>query len=337
VFLHPRLFFLENFKPVDGQSSVPLTSLNGKTDNPGWLCAPAGVFAQKSSSLNGGIRISSNVNTQAWIETPVLNLAQPVVLEFESKKWTKDGEGSLYCVIDNDTIMYVSNANTTISPRKSVSFYADENTRIRFTGINVAANDICIDSVRLTYTDEPTLSLPMIKVVDMGDVKPGEVLNYTLPVSMINSSGWISFVLPVNDHFSISGDTIIEFNDEVSSSAVHFSFLAPELNGNYSARVLVDGGTDFDPRIIWLKAKVDPFSAVKNLFEDQLKISTQQHNIRISGNEKFEVKLYSVTGQLLVSIPENNISCELQAPYSGVFLLRMKSDAGLVARKIIVN
>lgn len=311
--------------------------MEGRTDNPGWLCAPAGVFAQKSSTLNGGIRISSNVNTLAWVETPELNLSQPVVLEFESKKWTKDGEGSLYCVIGNDTVMSVQNANNTISPRKSIAFYADENSRIRFTGVKVPANDICIDSIRFTLTDEPTLSLPLIKVVDMGKVKPGAALNYTLPVGVKNSAGILNFILPANDHFSISGDTTIEFNDEVSSSAIHFVFNAPEQTGFYATQVNVDGGEDFVPRTIWLKAEVDPASELMSPLEHKLKIFVQQQKIMISCDEKLQVQLYSTTGQLLASTLGDDARYELNAPCKGVFLLRMKSDAGLVARKIIVN
>lgn len=311
--------------------------MEGRTDNPGWLCAPAGVFAQKSSTLNGGIRISSNVNTLAWVETPELNLSQPVVLEFESKKWTKDGEGSLYCVIGNDTVMSVQNANNTISPRKSIAFYADENSRIRFTGVKAPANDICIDSIRFTLTDEPTLSLPLIKVVDMGKVKPGAALNYTLPVGVKNSAGILNFILPANDHFSISGDTTIEFNDEVSSSAIHFVFNAPEQTEFYATQVNVDGGEDFVPRTIWLKAEVDPASGLINPIEQQLRISVQQQKIMISCDEKLQVQLYSTTGQLLASTLGDDARYELDAPCKGVFLLRMKSDAGLVARKIIVN
>ncbi|MEA4981814.1 MAG: T9SS type A sorting domain-containing protein [Paludibacter sp.] len=311
--------------------------MNGRTDNPGWLCAPAGVFAQKSSSLNGGIRISSNANTLAWVETPELNLSQPVVLEFESKKWVKEGEGSLYCVIGSDTILSVQNANNTISPRKSIAFYAGENSRIRFTGVKVPANDICIDSIRLTVTDEPTLSLPLIKVVDMGKVKPGAVLNYTQPVSVKNSAGILNFVLPANDNFSISGDTTIVFNDEVSNSAIHFVFNAPVQPGAYMVRVNVDGGEDFAPRTMWLKAQVDPASALENTLEKELKISVQQQKIRISGDRKFQVKLFSISGQLLVSTSGDDSQYDLEAPCKGVFLLRMNSDAGLVARKVIVN
>ncbi|MEA4935871.1 MAG: hypothetical protein VB102_04415 [Paludibacter sp.] len=311
--------------------------MEGRTDNPGWLCSPAGVFAQKSSSLNGGIRISSNVNTLAWVETPELNLSQSVVLEFESKKWTKEGEGSLYGVIGNDTIISVMNANNTISPRKSIAFYAGENSRIRFTGVKVPANDICIDSIRLTATDEPTLSLPLIKVVDMGKVKPGATLNYTLPVGVKNSSGILNFILPANDHFSISGDTTIEFNDEVSSSAIHFVFNAPEQAGSYTVQVNMDGGEDFDPRTIWLKAEVDPASELMSPLEHKLKIFVQQQKIMISCDEKLQVQLFSTTGQLLASTSANGLQCELDAPYKGVFFLRMKSDRGLAARKIIVN
>lgn len=337
MFLFRRLFFLENFKPIDGLSNVLLTSLEGRTDNPGWVCAPAGVFAQKSSSLNGGIRISSNVNTLAWIETPELNLSQPVVLEFESKKWTKEGEESLYAVIGNDTIIAVQNANNTITPRKSMAFYAGENSRIRFTGMKVPANDICIDSIRLTLTDEPTLSLPLVKVVDMGKVKPGMALNYTLPVSVKNSAGILNFRLPDNDLFSISGDTVIEFNDEVSSSAIHFVFNAPEQTGSYTMQVNVDGGEDFVARTIWLKAAVDPASELMNPLEHKLKISVQQQKIMITCDENLQVQLFSTTGQLLVSTLGDNAQYEIDAPCKGVFLLRMKSDAGLVARKIIVN
>lgn len=311
--------------------------MDGRTDNPGWLCSPAGVFAQKSSSLNGGIRISSNANTLARVETPELNLSQPVVLEFESKKWTKEGEGSLFCVIDNDTIMTVLNANNTISPRKSIAFYAAENSRIGFTGVKVPANDICIDSIRLSLTDEPTLSLPLIKVVDMGKVKPGATLNYTLPVSVKNSAGILNFVLPANDKFSISGDTTIEFNDEVSTSVVNFVFNAPTQVGPYMTRVNVDGGEDFASRTIWLKAMVDPASGIENTFEQQLKISVQQQKIWISGDRKLQVKLFSISGQLLVSTSGDDSQYELDAPGNGVFLLRMKSDAGHVTRKIIVN
>lgn len=311
--------------------------MNGRTDNPGWLCSPAGVFAQKSSSLNGGIRISSNANTLAWVETPELNLSQPVVLEFESKKWTKEGEGSLYCVIGNDTIMSVQNANNTISPRKSIAFYAEENSRIRFTGAKVPANDICIDSVRLSLTDEPTLSLPLIKVVDMGKVKPGATLNFSLPVSVKNSAGILNFIMPANDKFSISGDTTIEFNDEVSTSVVNFVFYAPTQVGSYITQVNVDGGEDFTPRTIWLKAVVDPASGLENTFERQLKISVEQQKIRISGDRKLQVKLYSINGQLLVSTSGDDSQYEIEAPCKGVFLLRMNSDAGLVAQKVIVN
>jgi len=314
-----------------------LSNLNGRTDNPGWLCSPVNVFAQKSSSLNGGIRISSNVNTLAWIETPELDLSKPVVLDFESKKWTKEGEGSLYGVVDGDTVMYVLNQNNTISPRKSVSFFAGEKSRIRLVGKKTAANDICIDSIRVTQVDEPTLSLPLIKVVDMGKVQPGGTLNYTLPVGVLNSSGILNFVLPADANFSMTGATTIEFNDEISSSSVDFVFNAPEQVGTYTARVTVDGGTDFDPRVIWLKATVDPAAGIKNSLEDKVKITMLGKQISIISNEKLQVKLFSVTGQLLSSSQENETLCEINAPYEGVFLLHMKSNAGLVTRKIIVK
>ena len=314
-----------------------MASLVGKTDNTGWLCSPVGVFAQNSSSLSGGIRISSTAASSSWIETPELDLLQPVVLQFESKKWTKEGEGSLYCVINADTIMYVSNTNNTITPRKSVTFLADKKSRIRFTGINVDANDICIDSIRVAYTDEPTLSLPLVKVVDMGKVKPMERLNYTLPISMKNSSGTLSFILSDNDKFSFNGESILEFNDEVSTNELNFVFDAPEQSGKYMARVTMNGDDNFDPRVIWLLANVDAASDFKSRLEDHLKIAIQQQNIKVLCNENLELKLFSITGQLLVSSRVDNSVCELQAPHKGVFIIRIKNDSGFLAQKIIIN
>lgn len=314
-----------------------MTSLVGKTDNAGWLCAPEGVFAQNSSSLDGGIRISSTVASRAWIETPELDLSQPVVLQFESKKWTKEGEGSLYCVVNSDTIMYVQNANNTISPRKSISFLGDKSARIRFIGTKVDANDICIDSIRVSYTDEPTISLPFIKTVDMGKVKPLEQLNYTLPVNMINSAGELIFTLVGNNVFSVNGESTLEFNDEVNTNEIRFVFDAPQQPGFYKARVDVDGGDNFDARVIWLLAEVDPAASIKSQFKNQLKVSIQQQKINIFSIEPLQAKLYSITGQLLVTSKMEYDICEIQAPCKGVFILRVNHAAGVVDQKIIIN
>lgn len=330
-------FFLENFKPLDGQSKVPLTDMVGKTDVAGWLCSPTGVFAQNSSTLAGGIRISSTTSTLAWIETPELDLSKPVLLEFESKKWVKEGEGTLYGVVDGDTIIYVMNPNNTISPRKSTPFVAGEKSRIRFTGTKVASNDICIDSIRVSYTDEPMLSIPYSKVVDMGDVKPGHQLNYSLPVSVQNGYGTVSFQQPDNELFSISGESVIAFSDEINDSQINFVFNAPEQPGTYTSRVSVDGGEDYGVRTVWLNATVDPASDTKKVLDKNLKILIRNREISIYANEMMSVKLYAVSGQMLSSVVNSNTYCTITAPGEGLFLLNITGVSGSVIRKVIVN
>jgi len=331
-------FFLENFKPINGQSQLLLPNLNNKTDNPGWLCTSTGVYAQKSTKLGGGLRISSTATTLAWAETPELDLSKSSVLEFESKKWVDAGEGSLYALIDGDTILSLMNGNSTITTRKSVAFYAKDKSRIRFVGKKVTANDICFDSVRVSLTDESTLNLPLIKVLNMGVVKPGIKLNYSLPITIVNGGqATLNFTVSGNENFKIDGESTLVLSNEVTNGTMHFSFDAPEQVGVYTARVDVDCGADFDPRVIWLNIFVDAASYSRNTMEDNLKLFVQHKQIHVTGNEKFQLKLYTTTGQLLdTSSSDANFSV-LTAPYEGVYIMQICSVSGISSRKLIIN
>jgi len=333
-------FFEENFTPIDGITKVPLATMEGSTDVPGWLCSPEGVFAQASGQLGGGIRLTSSDSNLAWAETPELDLSEPVVLEFYSKKWTNTSEGTFHVVVGKDTIYTIVNPNNTISPRTTESFVAAENTRIRFVGSMVANSNICFDSVRVSPTFEPTLNLPLAKVVDMGKTTPGSVLNYRLPVKIFNGSAKLTFNFPHTDIFNIQDEIYtIELEDMTNRVDVDFVFDAPEEEGEYSIPVEVDGGIDFPTRVIWLHATVDDASGVTELPFACLKIIVDQKSIRVQGERWTQAKLYSLRGQLLdfASRQDDTAELELTASDSGIFLLKVSGTDGVAARKILIH
>lgn len=330
-------FFEENFKPVNGQSNVALPSLNQKTDNPDWLCSSTGVFAQNSSKLGGGLRLSSTPTLLAWVETPSLDLSKPVVLEFESKKWTNTAEGSFFGVIDGDTVMIVTNKNNTITPRKSDPFYTKQNSRIRFVGKKVSANDICFDSVRVTLADDPALSIPLMKNVDMGETAPGGKITLSFPVKIVNGQVDLKLRISPTVPFSILSDTIIELDDIISNSNILFEFEAPQLAGRYTARVDVDGGTAFTSRIIWLSAVVNPSLAVKDPLADDVKVIVRDKKISITGSDALKARLFSIDGRLLDAGETETSVCELSVPLSGLYVLQVTNSSGSYSRKLIIN
>jgi N-sulfoglucosamine sulfohydrolase len=330
-------FFMENFKPINGQSSVALTSLDGKTDNPGWQCSSTGVFAQNSSQLLGGLRLSSTTSTLAWAETPTLDLSKPVVLEFFSKKWTNTGEGSFYAVIKGDTILSVMNPNNTISARISEAFYSGENTPIRFSGKMVANNNICFDSIRVSLSDESALNLPLAKVVNMGEVAPGGKLTYNLPVKVVNGAVTLKFNLPKYADFSIDGDSVIELEEMTNTSKVVFAFDAPQEAGTYTIKVEVDCGTDFPSRVIWLNATVNNTLDVNDAFADDVKVKVLDKKILISGSQALQANLFSITGIVLEMSDVGVAVCQLTAPFSGIFLLKVTNSSGSYSCKLVIK
>jgi hypothetical protein len=171
----------------------------------------------------------------------------------------------------------------------------------------------------------------------MGDVKPGNQLNYSLPVSVQHGYGTVSFQEPDNELFSISGESVIEFSDEINNSQINFVFSAPEQPGMYTARVSVDGGEDYGVRTIWLNATVDPASDTKSVFDRNLKTRVRNREISIDANEMLSVKLYAVSGQMLSFVVNGNTHCTITAPGEGLFLLNITGVSGSVVRKVIVN
>lgn len=331
-------FFLENFSPVTGQSSIPLTSLEDKTDVAGWLSSTTGIFAQNSSQLGGGLRISSSATTLAWAETPELDLAKPVVLEFYSKKWQSASEGTLYVDIEGDTILTVINPNQTIAPRKSEAFVSGANSRIRFSVKKVDANHVCIDSIRVSETDESALSLPLSKKINMGKTLPGSVLTYSLPVRVYNGTALLNFSFPESSLFDMDGgEYVIELEEMTNTGNAVFVFNAPEAEGEYMVKVEVDCGTDFAKRVIWLNATVEEPSGVDDVQFGDIQVVVDKRIIRIKGKDWSEARLYTLNGQMHDFVLQQAVSTDMKVPDQGVFLLRISGSKGVTTKKLIIR
>jgi hypothetical protein len=245
----------------------------------------------------------------------------------------------MYVTLGKDTLMSFVNPNNTISARESEVFFAEKDTRIRFSGKMVATNDICFDTVTVTVSEDPALSLPLAKVVDMGKTEPGGQLQFSLPVEMKNGSAMLNFSAPEQSMFSIQGEPVLDLNeDESLIGSVAFAFNAPQETGNYTGRITVDCGEDFAARVIWLNASVTSVSAVAEHLAKKLKFYVRQREIHVDGISNLRASLYTMTGLLLQTVSATgSVPCILRAPFPGAYLLHVLSDDESFSEKLIVN
>ncbi len=332
-----KVILSENFEKIgSGIKNTPVTNLDKYTNIPGWTYS-SGVFYDQSGSYGGGLKLVSNESFSAWVDTPPLDLQTSFTLSFYSKKNGAINEGTIYALLDNDTIFQFENPNNTYNQRRvGASFIATPQSKIRFLG-NMAANNIVhLDSVVITESIEPAINLPQRKILDLGTHPIGKDTTAMLMLEGANlEDSPIVFRLAPNPFFEITGtNEIILSEDQESDNTVHFRFLSPETAGIYTARVDIDGG-GLTPRILWLKGtSTGLYSSMGAIPASKVLITVSSGKVLIESDAPGEVQIFGISGQVIRKQPIGH-TAEV-ALHSGFYIFRVITSSGITVKKIIL-
>ena len=302
------------------------------TLTPNWT--GANLYEYKGTSALGCICLGSTASDSAFLITPELDLSQPFELQFKIRSLVNPSDGRIWVYVDNDSLIQTAvQTNSSMNLKTSNASIGTANSKLKFTGIQLANNQIVIDDITVNYTTAPALNVYLNQQSDFGKVTPSGNKTINIPLKGYNLTGDVSLSLQNGTNFSVTSGTTIAQATATAGTNMDVQFTAPESVGDYED-VLTLTTSDMI-RTIKLVGASDTGTGIQDATDG--KVSIQRDAIELIGFEGKTVQIYAMTGVKMMErthIAANEIITITQ---KGCYILNVYNDTYQYTKKIVIQ
>lgn len=302
------------------------------TLTPNW--AGANLYEYRGSSALGCICLGSTETDSAFLITPELDLSQPFELQFKIRSLVNPSDGRIWVYVDNDSLIQTAvQTNSSMNLKTSNASIGSANSKLKFTGIQLANNQIIIDDITVNYTSSPALNVYLNQKSDFGNVSPLGNKTVNIPLKGYNLTGDVSLSLQNGTSFSVTSGASIAQAVATTGTSIDVQFTAPEITGVYNDVLTVT--TSGISRTINLVASSDTGTGINAAIEGKVRI---HHNaIELSGFEGTHLEVFTVSGLKMIDNKQIRNNEFIELSQKGCYILRISDKIKQFTKKVIIQ
>jgi hypothetical protein len=294
----------------------------------------AHLYEFRGATALGCICLGSTATDSAFLITPELDLSQPFELQFRMRSLVNPSDGRIWIYLDNDSLIQTAvQTNATMNLKTSNASIGTANSKLKFTGVQLANNQIIIDDITVNYTTAPVLNVYLNQQSDFGNVAPLGNKAINIPLKGYNLTGDVSLSLLNGTSFSVTSGTTIAQATATTGTSIDVQFTAPETLGDYNDVLSLT--TSGITRTINLFATSDTGTGFNNASTGKVRI----HNnaIELTGYQGQSVQVYAISGVKIVERSQVADHEFISLSNKGCYILKIHDGNNQIAKKIIIQ
>jgi len=302
------------------------------TLTPNW--AGANLYEFRGSSALGCICLGSTETDSAFLITRELDLSQPFELQFKMRSLVNPSDGRIWVYIDNDSLFQTAvQTNSSMNLKTSNASIGTANSKLKFTGIKLANNQIIIDDITVNYTSSPALNVYLNKQSDFGTVIPLGNKTVNIPLKGYNLTGDVTLSLQNGTIFSINSGSTIAQATATAGTSIDVQFTAPAITGEYNDVLTIT--TSGISRTINLVATSDTGTGINAA--NVGKVSIHCNTIELSGFEGAHLEVFTVSGLKIIDNKQIRNNEFIEFSQKGCYILKIKDGNASISEKVIIR
>lgn len=302
------------------------------TLTPNW--AGANLYEYRGSSALGCICLGSTETDSAFLITPELDLSQPFELQFKIRSLVNPSDGRMWVYVDNDSLIQTAvQTNSSMNLKTSSASIGTAKSKLKFTGIQLANNQVIIDDITVNYTSSPTQNVYLNQRSDFGKVSPLGNKTVNIPLKGYNLTDDVSLSLQDGTNFSVTSGTTIAQATATAGTSIDVQFAAPAVTGEYNDVLTVT--TSGISRTINLVASSDTGTGVSAANDGR--VSIHHNSIEISGFEGTHLEVFTVSGLKMIDNKQIRNNEFIELPQKGCYILRISDSKEQFTKKVIIQ
>lgn len=302
------------------------------TLTPNWV--GANMYEYRGSSALGCICLGSTDTDSAFLITPELDLSQPFELQFKIRSLVNPSDGRIWVYANNDSLIQTAvQTNSSMNLKTSNASIGTANSKLKFTGIQLANNQIIIDDITVNYTSSPALNVYLNQQSDFGNVSPMGNKTVNIPLKGYNLTGDVILSLQNGTSFSVTSGTTIAQATATSGTSIDVQFTAPASSGEYNDVLTVT--TSGISRTINLVASTDIGTGINAANEG--KVSIHHNTIELSGFGGKQVEVFTVSGLKMIDNKQIRNNEFIELSQKGCYILRISDVKEQFTKKVVIQ
>ncbi|MEA4936982.1 MAG: T9SS type A sorting domain-containing protein [Paludibacter sp.] len=302
------------------------------TLTPNWT--GANLYEFRGSSALGCICLGSTETDSAFLITRELDLSQPFELQFKMRSLVNPSDGRIWVYVDNDSLIQTAvQTNSSMNLKISNASIGTANSKLKFTGIQLANNQIIIDDITVNYTSSPALNVYLNQRSDFGKVSPLGNKTVNIPLKGYNLTGDVSLSFQDGTNFSVTSGTTIAQATATAGTSIDVQFAAPAVTGEYNDVLTVT--TSGISRTINLVATSDTGTGTNTA--NKGKVSIYRNAVELSGFEGAHLEVFTVTGLKVFDNKQIRNNEFIELSQKGCYILKIDDGKASISEKVIIR